>query len=138
MTLFKPCLTCGVPGPARYCPAHQPTRSMPKVSPRQRGYDTAWDKLSARARKLQPFCTDCGTRDDLTADHSAEAWERKAQGKPIRLQDVDVVCRTCNARRGDPREHGDEGSKNGLWTPGARHSFSYTPGGIIDGGGDGR
>lgn len=70
----------------------------------ERGYDNTWLRLSARARKLQPFCSDCGTTDDLTTDHSAEAWRRKEEGKVIRLKDVDVVCRRCNSERGDPRE----------------------------------
>lgn len=70
----------------------------------ERGYDNAWLRLSARARKRQPFCLDCGATDDLTTDHSAEAWRRKAEGKVIRLKDVDVVCRRCNSERGDPME----------------------------------
>lgn len=69
----------------------------------QRGYDSAWDRLSKRARKLQPFCSDCGREDDLTADHSPEAWRRKEQGKTIRLKDIDVVCRRCNSERGAAR-----------------------------------
>lgn len=67
------------------------------------GYDAAWDRLSQQARKRQRFCSDCGTTDDLTADHSPEAWRRKAAGKPIRLIDVDVCCRSCNAKRGKAR-----------------------------------
>lgn len=70
---------------------------------RQLGYTASWDRLSARARRLQPFCSDCGREDQLTADHSPEAWARQAAGKPIRLQDIDVVCRRCNAERGPAR-----------------------------------
>ena len=73
-------------------------------SRQQRGYDAAWDRLSRRARRLQPFCLDCGSTEDLTADHSLTAWERRAAGKLIRLQDIDVLCRRCNAERGDPRD----------------------------------
>ena len=70
---------------------------------RSRGYDAAWDRLSARARREQPFCSDCGREDDLTTDHSPEAWERRARGLPVRLRDVDVVCSRCNAERGPAR-----------------------------------
>ena len=70
---------------------------------RSRGYDAAWDRLSARARREQPFCSDCGREDDLTTDHSPEAWERRARGLPVRLRDVDVVCSACNAERGPAR-----------------------------------
>lgn len=67
------------------------------------GYGAVWDRLSKRARKLQPFCSDCGRTDDLTADHSPEAWARQQAGKAIRLEDIDVVCRRCNSERGPAR-----------------------------------
>ena len=79
----------------------EPNRN--RLSPRERGYDEAWRRLSARARRMQPWCSDCGRTDDLTTDHLPSAWERKAQGKPIRLEDVDVLCRPCNADAGSSR-----------------------------------
>lgn len=69
----------------------------------QRGYGYRWQKLSKRARELQPFCSDCGREDNLTADHSTTAWERYYAGKTIRLQDIDVVCVDCNSARGQAR-----------------------------------
>ena len=69
----------------------------------QQSYDHAWRKLSRRARRIQPFCSDCNTTDDLTCDHLPEAWRRHERGLPIRLQDVDVVCRSCNSARGAAR-----------------------------------
>lgn len=77
-----------------------------KPSPKTRGYDAQWKRLSLRARKLQPFCTDCGATTDLQADHTPEAWDRHDRGLPIRLQDIDVVCGTCNRRRGAARGPG--------------------------------
>ena len=41
--------------------------------------------------------------DDLTADHTELAWQRFDAGKSIRLQDIDVVCRSCNSARGEAR-----------------------------------
>lgn len=70
---------------------------------RQRGYDTAWTRLSKRARTKQQFCSDCGATDGLQADHTPQAWERHAQGLPIRLEDIDVVCGQCNRARGAAR-----------------------------------
>ena len=104
MTLTS-CLECGEPSNGPRCDEHRP----PSVSrpSRAAGYDTAWDRLSRRARKLQPFCSDCGATDDLTCDHSPEAWERKSRGLAIRLVDVDVVCRSCNSRRGRARTRGE-------------------------------
>lgn len=69
----------------------------------QRGYGKRWQRLSKKARELQPFCTDCNSPDDLTADHTVEAWRRYEAGKVIRLQDIDVVCRDCNSARGEAR-----------------------------------
>lgn len=90
-----------------YCLDCKPPRlyDIPKQSggPRALGYDSKWDRLSKKARELQPFCSDCGTLDDLTADHTQQAWERKEQGKTIRLKDIDVVCRSCNSARGAAR-----------------------------------
>ena len=103
---MRPCLDCGEPAEDARCPEHTVTHRAEarppevKASTRARGYGTAWRKLSERARKLQPFCTDCGARDDLTTDHTPRAWRRYEAGKPVRLCDVDVVCRACNARRG--------------------------------------
>ena len=68
-----------------------------------RGYDNRWQRLSKRARELQPFCSDCGRADHLTADHSVAAWQAFEQGKRITLDMIDVVCRWCNADRGAAR-----------------------------------
>ena len=97
---------------AARCPECHPTRertarritSEARRGTRQaRGYGAAWERLSRRARKLQPFCSDCGREDHLTTDHSPRAWERVQAGKPIRLEDVDVVCVWCNGDRGPAR-----------------------------------
>ena len=68
-----------------------------------RGYGSRWQRLSSRARALQPFCSDCGSPYELTADHSIEAWRRAERGQSIRLQDIDVVCLRCNSERGAAR-----------------------------------
>src|SRR5690625_1082517 len=47
----------------------------------ERGYNERWNRLSRKARELQPFCSDCGTMDDLTADHTELAWQRFDAGK---------------------------------------------------------
>lgn len=100
MTL-KACLVCGEPTEGSRCDDHRrPHRPKPST---KHGYDTAWRKLSERARRLQPFCTDCGATENLEADHSPEAWKRKAEGKVIRLADIAVVCGPCNIRRGPAR-----------------------------------
>lgn len=111
--MTKPCLDCGDLSEDSRCHTcmrqfHNLNRRgedahRDRLSPRERGYDTAWKKLSAKARRLQPWCSDCGATEDLTTDHLPSAWVRKAAGKSIRLADVDVLCKPCNARKGSSR-----------------------------------
>lgn len=101
MTL-RPCLDCGEPATGPRCPEHTLDH---KPTAHARGYDAAWTRLSKRARRLQPFCADCGSTEDLQTDHTPEAWARKAAGKPIRLQDVQVLCGPCNRAAGAARGH---------------------------------
>lgn len=98
---LKPCIVCGEPSDRSRCPEHRPKYAKPPRE--QRGYDAAWIKLSRRARKLQPFCLDCGSTEDLQGDHTPEAWTRKAAGKAIRLQDIAVRCGPCNRNAGAAR-----------------------------------
>ena len=98
---MKPCIECGTPSPESRCDEHQLKDTRDK---RERGYDWHWDQLSRRARRLQPFCTDCGRTDNLQLDHLPSAWERKAKGLRIRLGvDAEVVCGPCNVDRGSAR-----------------------------------
>lgn len=102
--LLKSCIECGEVSDGPRCMEHRPKRELRfGRNRRHQGYDAAWDKTSARARRIQPWCTDCGATDDLTADHSPEAWARKAEGKAITLDLITVVCRACNSRRGKIR-----------------------------------
>lgn len=106
MTL-RPCLSCGTPAPGTRCEEHTPQPWQHReASARARGYDTAFDKLSRRARRLQPFCSDAQLSPcsgPLTTDHLPSAWERKAARKRLRLADVDVVCAGHNEARGSSR-----------------------------------
>lgn len=104
--MMRPCLTCGEPSDGPRCPEHT---TDPKASASARGYDAAWAKLSKRARRAQPWCSDCGSVTDLQADHTPTAWERHEAGLPIRLQDIDVCCGPCNRARGAARGHHTRG-----------------------------
>lgn len=89
-----------------YCPDCRPKDESWRLRDKttdQRGYGYNWQQLSKRARRLQPFCTDCGATEDLTADHTEQAWQRYDAGKTVRLKDIDVVCRGCNSERGKAR-----------------------------------
>lgn len=78
-------------------------RGRIRGTPAQRGYDKLWERLSKRARRLQPWCSDCGATDDLSTDHSTAAWQARAAGRSITLDMVDVVCLRCNGERGAAR-----------------------------------
>lgn len=145
--LLKPCMKCGVLSPTTTCPEHTiVSERYPKGNTTQRGYGSAWQKLSRRARRLQPFCTKCGSNEDLTLDHSEEAWEAFEAGKPITLALVTVLCRSCNSQKGQARPNntertptvndGGKGLSGSFMTPGARHNFSYTPRGYPNKEGD--
>lgn len=124
----RPCLVCGEPSAESRCSLHRlPARTKRPTG--ERGYGWTWQQLSRRARAAQPFCTDCGARDDLQTDHSPEAWRRRAAGKVIRLRDVAVVCGPCNRRRGRSRPTGDT-PRVGRPAPRSKAEFrSHTPGG---------
>lgn len=127
--MYRPCTRCGEPhmgsGQCVDC-RREADAHRSRASRQSRGYDAAWVRLSKRARRLQPFCTDCGAVDDLTVDHTPEAWARKAAGKAIRLEDVDVVCRRCNARRGRARPQGTYPQVRGTRTPPGSRDPRYT------------
>jgi 5-methylcytosine-specific restriction protein A len=107
----RPCLDCGevtdngtrcVP-----CAAVEQARvDRKRGTSDARGYGHAWRSLSVRARRAQPWCVDCFTREDLTVDHLPGAWEKRARGERLTLLDVEVVCRACNSRRGARRSRG--------------------------------
>lgn len=118
--MLSPCLVCGEPTAGTRCAEHTADRDRTRVRGdfRQRYGGAAWDRLSQRARRLQGFCTDCGTTEQLGCDHLPSAWERLAARKPVRLVDVDVVCAACNNRRGSSRPGSDRARRVGLTTGG--------------------
>ncbi len=140
-----PCMGCGEPAESTRCydctPEHRANSraglrtDRPTTSPRVRGYGSGWDKLSAQARRMQPWCSACGAREDLTTDHSEEAWRRHDAGKPIRLCDVDVLCRRCNARKGRARPGGQPPRGGTGLGGGEPRRPLHTPGGYPAGGG---
>lgn len=115
-----PCIECGEPAESTRCPdcnrRQQRERQRPDFRARYGG--ARWDRLSKRARRLQPFCSDCGTTERLTCDHLPAAWERLDAGKVIRLLDVDVVCQACNNRRGSSRPGSERARRVDLTTQG--------------------
>jgi 5-methylcytosine-specific restriction protein A len=107
---LKPCLDCGQTCRGPRCPQCRSAKARavraldgPGPSTTAIGYDAAWRRLSLRARREQPWCSHCGTSDDLTLDHSPEAWVAHIEGRTITPDMVQVLCRSCNARKGAAR-----------------------------------
>ena len=94
----RPCIGCGVliakGGRCRPC---TPKRARPQGHPHTN--TGRWKKLSAKVRKAQPWCLDCGATIDLCADHIISVDERPDLAfEPLNLT---TRCRTCNGRRGN-------------------------------------
>lgn len=101
--MLTACAECGELSDKAMCPEHRPKDNRGK-NRRDAGYTAAWDRLSKRARREQPFCSVPGCPSkDLTTDHSPEAWARQSRGLPIRLEDVEVLCRSHNSSKGAAR-----------------------------------
>lgn len=105
---LKPCLICGEPSPNSRCEEHRIKDKRKRPSATQRGYDYKWQKLSTKARQMQPWCTDCGATQKLTVDHSKAAWDKAQSGQTLTLKDFGtgllfVRCVKCNKAAGDAR-----------------------------------
>jgi 5-methylcytosine-specific restriction enzyme A len=96
-----PCLGCGKvttrgsrcgPCQATWDTQHERTRGTRT----QRGYGNDWLRLSKQAIAHQPWCSQCGTSEDLTADHLVPL----AAGGTSTPENVQVLCRRCNSGKG--------------------------------------
>ena len=110
ISVMKPCITCGTPtNKGTRCEecSPQPKRWNQRGRKRQSttalGYGHSWRLLSERARRLQPFCNECGATQQLTTDHLPIAHYRQERGLPLRLSDVQVLCQQCNNEAGEAR-----------------------------------
>jgi 5-methylcytosine-specific restriction endonuclease McrA len=84
---LKPCLVCGALSNSSRCVTHRKTT--------RRGYGWTHQQRARAAIAADPRCVDCGATQDLTADHIIPIAHG---GNP--LGPLQVLCRTCNSRRG--------------------------------------
>lgn len=97
--MIKPCVMCGTPSRGSRCHEHRVKDT--RRARRERGqaaYDEKWRALSTAARRAQPWCSDCGSSSDLTADH---VLPKSVVPELVHAaENVAVRCRSCNSRRG--------------------------------------
>ncbi|WP_374215260.1 HNH endonuclease [Streptomyces sp. NEAU-Y11] len=75
--------------------ANAPRKHKSKNTRTRGRYDYQWQKVRAEAIRLQPYCSFCGTGNDLTGDHILPLKE----GGTNVIDNVRVLCRSCNTRR---------------------------------------
>lgn len=104
--LPRPCARCGEPITERCTTCTPPRDRSTELSASARGYDAAHVRLRTRVLALTDVCSDAHLgpcAGPMTLDHRPIAWQRKALGLTIRLQDVDAVCLRHNNIRGAAR-----------------------------------
>jgi 5-methylcytosine-specific restriction enzyme A len=86
------------------CPTHQHEldvrRDRSRGTRSERGYDSRWARMAKEAIAEHPWCARCGTQGNatnpLTADHNVPL----ARGGSNVWDNVVVLCRRCNSRKG--------------------------------------
>lgn len=102
----RPCVGCGeLISSGSRCRDCRPKRTAPSAT--RRGYPEWWNRLSKRARELQPWCA-CGAIDHLTVDHTPASWLKVEAGQRLTLNDfrnglLIVRCQRCNNSAGAAR-----------------------------------
>jgi 5-methylcytosine-specific restriction endonuclease McrA len=98
------CRRCGKPTSERYFHAacgrayeaeKSRRRRAAKGTTSQRGYGSDHQRLAKLAIARHPYCTDCGTTEDLCADHIVPT----SKGGRNVLENYAVRCRGCNNAR---------------------------------------
>ncbi len=79
--------SCAVPGCPRPMPCPEHTVARRRGQRQQR--------ISKRMRAAQPWCTYCGSPNDLTIDHIVPL----SQGGSNAVDNLTVACRRCNTSK---------------------------------------
>lgn len=96
----RPCVDCGdVIATGTRCDECRTIATPGKFRDRTHAHwNTArWKRLSKRLRRMQPWCSTCGSTNDLTVDHIVPIALRP--DLTYTLSNLDVLCRSCNGRK---------------------------------------
>lgn len=100
MDALKVCIECGELGSGTRCDACQAELDQrlgrQRGGANARGYTRQWQGQSARVRREQPYCDECGTPVDLTCDHVVA----KANGGTDDRSNLTTLCRRHNGAKG--------------------------------------
>ncbi|MBF6330261.1 HNH endonuclease [Nocardia transvalensis] len=96
--ILRPCLDCGEPSTTARCPEHALRDDRVRDHDHVHWNGGRWKRLSARLRRVQPWCSSCGATDELTVDHIAPVSTRPDLA--YELRNLQVLCRRCNGRKG--------------------------------------
>gem|GEM_PF-7072769 len=103
MSILRPCTACGEPhdGPGR-CPDCRREADTARDRTRDRASahwnNTRWKNLSARLRRMSPFCEICGSKTMLEVDHILPIVEFPEL--VYFVENLRVLCRKHNRSRG--------------------------------------
>jgi 5-methylcytosine-specific restriction enzyme A len=98
---LRPCSSPGCPNLVAhgYCPTH---RTGQHGNSRERGYDTAWDKLRKVVRAEEPLCRMCLAVGMIEATRQVDhIVPFRGLDDPLRLDrsNLQGLCATCHGRK---------------------------------------
>jgi len=96
MRFNRPCSGCGILVRSSRCAACARLQRLRNPRRRHSQYDYEWQQMSKLARQIQPWCSRCLSKKDLTADHIVSI----ANGGLNTLDNISVLCRKCNSSKG--------------------------------------
>lgn len=132
---MRPCLDCGQPAPGTRCDACRLAhargveRQRDRPTTTRRGYGSRWKRLSRQARRMQPWCSRCGTELDLTGDHVVALAAGGPRLPRIDSGGLDVLCRRCNAAKGARTWGNTRDGRPSVPRPQAESRLQTAPGG---------
>ena len=100
---MRPCLDCGTAAKGTRCPTHQAKVQHAKDARRPTRRSHHETQRRRQQVQAQPWCSDCGTTTNLTAEHVVPVAQAVARGVPVEEAEagpLTTLCVPCNSKRG--------------------------------------